>query len=94
MFAWDVEGRIGMVAGLCSVRDQTSCPEDFAPVLLLRAGPGPHRCALQLGVTHRDQMQTGLQRGEREGWIKKKAMKEKHLVFGDEGKRVRDRVTV
>lgn len=72
MFAWDVEGRIGMVAGLCSVRDQTSCPEDFAPVLLLRAGPGPHHCALQLGVTHRNQMQTGLQRGEREGWIKKK----------------------
>lgn len=93
MFAWDVEGRIGMVAGLWGVRDQTSCPEDFAPVLLLGAGPGPHPCALQLGATHRNQMQTGLQRGEREVWIKK-GMKEKHLVFGDEGKRVRDRVTV
>lgn len=75
MFAWDVEGRIGMVAGLCSVRDQTSCPEDFAPVLLLGAGTGPHRCALQLGATHRNQVQTGLQRREREGWIKKKKKK-------------------
>lgn len=48
MFAWDVEGRKGMVAGLWDVRDQTSCLEDFTPVLLLGAGPGPHPCALQL----------------------------------------------
>lgn len=54
MFAWDVEGRIGMLAGLRGVRDQTSCPKDFAPVLLLGArglGPIPP-CALQLGATH------------------------------------------
>lgn len=60
MFAWDVEGRIGMVTGLWDVRDQTSCLEDFTPVLLLGARPGPHPCALQLGATHRTQMQTRL----------------------------------
>lgn len=60
MFAWDVEGRIGMVAGSWDVRDQTSCLEDFTPVLLLGAGAGPHPCALQLGAAHRDQMQTRL----------------------------------
>lgn len=44
MFASDVEGRIGMAAGSCVVRDQTSCPGDFPPLLPPRAGPGPHPC--------------------------------------------------
>lgn len=42
MFARDVEGRIGMAAGFRGVRDQTSCPGDFPPLLPPRAGPGPH----------------------------------------------------
>lgn len=42
MFAWDIEGRIGIVAGFWGVRDQTTCPGDFPPPLLFEAEPGPH----------------------------------------------------
>lgn len=40
MFARDVEGRIGMDAGFGGVRDQTSCPGDFPPLLPPGAGAG------------------------------------------------------
>lgn len=40
MFASDGEGRIGMLAGFRGVRDQTSCPGDFPPLLPPGAGAG------------------------------------------------------
>lgn len=61
MFAWDVEGRIGMVVGLWDVRDQTSCLEDFTPVLLLGAGARAPISVLCSWERHTGtKMQTGL----------------------------------
>lgn len=89
-----------MVAGLWDVRDQTSCLEDFAPVLLLGAGPGPPSpCAAAGSDTQGPNADEALERRkERLAKKKKKKMKSNERkasgVWRRREKRVRDRVTV